>query len=255
MLRWLGVGTLVAIFSIPLALVMSMSLPARIGESLFVTLAGDYVRLYAAEGTLGNGRGELWVRDFSRRDWVPWQRIAWQINLRTDRIRLHTNFGVADLAPGGLIVEQLRISMPPGLPLEGVSHPLSKAHWRGDLEFVAQRLSCPWRGAVRGLPACEGTLQVRWLGAASSILPIAEFGDYRVELSARKLSDPEWRADLYTERGVVDLSGYLKTDQRGVNYRFVVKGEKAMIGGLDNIAGAAFRKQGGGSEFVIEGGR
>lgn len=255
MLLWLVASGLLVAAVFVLAIFMVLRLPASVGEMVVARWGGEYVRLYGTSGTLRDGRGALWVRDFSRRDWIPWHGVDWRIDVGWNRLRLDTNLGVVDFTPAGAGVEKLRVTLPPGLLLEGLSHPLAKAHWRGDLGLAADRLRCSWPRGARGLPACEGALQVRWLGAASSILPIAEFGDYRVELTAQRMPAPEWRAELLTERGLVKLSGYARLGERGADYRLVVKGEKAMIGGLDNIAGSAFRKQAGGDEFVFESGR
>lgn len=253
---------LVLLIVLPLLVAaLVLRLPAALLEAPLLDATRGLVRLTGATGNIGDGRGELWVRDFSRREWVPWQPVSWRLDysLATTpagrgAFILDTSLGTVTADRAGVLVTRLASGLPPGLLLEGVDHPLAKAHWQGDVDLASERLFCYWLQPARGLPACDGVAVVRWRGAASSILPLREFGDYLVTVTTRTGDQPTLRADVNTERGVVVLKGFASATPQGLQYRLSIKGERTLIGGLDNVAGPRFKKQPGGDEFVLDSG-
>lgn len=260
--RWL--------FSLGLGLALSAVLAVLAGSALFHlpaaalspvvgAMTGDQVRLALAVGTLGSGRGELWVRDAARREWRPWMPVDWLLTPVWGEagpgLALAGPFAGVRLDRAGLAVSRVRLHLPPDLLMRTFDHPLAKAPWRGDIELSAERLSCPWSGVQRPTPVCDGRALLRWQGMASAVVPIPELGSFVAAISADSRGEGRWRAELSTERGVIEVAGYAELRRGALKYRIGINGAATLLADLDNIVGAGGYRRGETGEFILQSAR
>ena len=237
--------------------VLVLQLPATLLASYVSSATQGNVRMVLPTGNVQAGHAELWVRDAARREWQPWLPLNWAWSLSWPQgapaLTLTSNIGALTLGRSGVSVAITKANLPPGLLLSGVSHPLASAPWQGDIQISTSQFFCTWSGLRQPIPACEGTAALRWLAMGSSVLPLQNFGNYATLLSAQSSNGAAWRAELTTESGAVNLNGFFEHKQGRSRYRISIKGDNALIGGLNNIAGPGFRKNEAAGEFVLEG--
>jgi hypothetical protein len=87
----------------------------------------------------------------------------------------------------------------------------------------------------------------------SSILPLQEYGDYVVAVSAPGQGAGGWRADVATEAGIVTIAGFVEGTGGKGRYQLSVRSEKQLIEGLNSIAGPLSRKRGDAGEYILDG--
>jgi len=256
--RWLHVSAflLALVLLVPLLFVfVGLRLPAAMLEAPVLSLANGQVRFTLPSGQVRAGRAELWVRDSTGRDWLPWMPIDWTLRPgwrdAGPALVLSSNAGSLTLDRSGLILSDVRIGLPPSLLLAGVDHPLANAPWRGDIIFSSQRLVCGWSAIRRNLSSCAGAATIHWLGMGSSILPLQEYGDYVVAISTQGGSS--WRADVSTETGIVAIDGFVEATSGRGRYQLSIKSEKQLVEGLNSIAGPLSRRRGGAGEYILDG--
>lgn len=258
--RWLLVPAILlglALLVPPLFVFIALRLPASVLQAPVLSLASGQVRFALPSGQVRAGRAELWVRDSASRDWLPWMPIDWTLNPAWrdtgPALVLSTGVGSAILDRSGLTLGGVRIGLPPGLLLASVDHPLAKAPWRGDIVLTSQRFVCGWPAVWRDLSSCAGAATLHWLGMGSSILPLQEYGDYVVVVSALGQGAGGWRADVSTEAGIVTIDGFVEATQGKGRYQLSIRSEKQLIEGLNSIAGPLSRKRGEAGEYILDG--
>lgn len=258
--RWLLVPAILLGLAllVPLLFVfITLRLPASVLEAPVLSLAGGQVRFALPAGQVRAGRAELWVRDSASRDWLPWMPIDWTLNPAWrdsgPALVLSTGAGSVILDRSGLTLRGVRIDLPPGLLLAGVDHPLANAPWRGDIALTSQRFVCGWSVVWRDFSSCAGAATLHWFGMGSSILPLQEYGDYVVAVSAPGQGAGGWRADVSTEAGIVTIAGFVEGTGGKGRYQLSVRSEKQLIEGLNSIAGPLSRKRGDAGEYILDG--
>ena len=233
-----------------------LHLPASVLDVPVSRLSQERVRLALPAGTVQSGRGELWIRDVSGREWKPWLPVDWRLELRWAGIfpalDLVSNAGVLVLDRTGLTLTRAEFNVPPALVLSFVNHPLANAQWRGDIQVESRRFFCSWRGISQEVPGCDGQATLRWQSMGSSILPLQNFGSYAALVLAQPQDGGSWRADVTTDSGIVKLHGSAHIKQESFRYRIAISSENELIGGLNSIAGPSVRRQGNSGEFVLE---
>lgn len=257
--RWPAVVLLVIglLLSLPvLVITFALQLPASVLSAPVSALTQGNVRLVLTSGSIQSGRAELWVRDPARRDWSPWMPLEWRLMPSLQNgilaLLLVTNKGSLRIDHAGASLINAEFNVPPNLLLSGIQHPLASAPWQGDIQIKASQFFCPWSGLKQKIPACDGQATLRLLAVGSSILPLQNFGSYATLVSAHRENGGVWRADITTESGAVALTGYAESKQGVLRYRINIKGENALIGGLNSVAGPSFRRVGNTGEFVLE---
>ncbi len=241
-----------------LAIPIALRFPAALLEGPVLSLTHGQVRLALASGQVRSGKAELWVRDPANREWQPWIPIEWALNFAWRRNRplaeLTTNVGSIAVSGVDLTMNDVKVWLPPNLLLLAVDHPMAKAPWRGDISLTSRRFACERRGLHFDWASCEGTATVRWRGTGSSILPLPEYGDYLVDISARRADGGVLRADVSTASGVVSINGFVETRQGPGRYRLVVGSEQSLVVGLNTIIGPLAPQRSESGEYILEGG-
>ena len=241
----------------PLAVFTVLRLPAAVLEAPVLSLTDGQVRFVLPSGQVRAGRAELWVRDSAGRDWLPWMPLDWTLRPgwrdSGPVLVLSSNAGSVTVDRSGLTLSDVRISLPPGLLLAGVDHPLANAPWRGDIILSSQRFVCVWSAVWRDLSSCAGAATIHWLGMGSSILPLQEYGDYVVAFSAQGPWSGSWRADVSTEAGVVVIAGFVEATRGKGRYQLSIRSEKQLVEGLNSIAGPLSRRRGEAGEYILDG--
>ncbi len=258
--KWLvRVGILLALLLIlpVLAITIAFRLPAALLEGPVLSLSHGQVRLALPSGQVRSGKAELWVRDPANREWQPWMPIEWALNFAWHQngpvAKLSTNLGSIAIAGSDLSVSDVKAGLPPSLLLLAVDHPMAKAPWRGDISLTSRRFACERRGLHLDLASCEGTATVRWRGTGSAILPLPEYGDYLVEILARRADGGVLRADVSTASGVVSINGFVETRQGKGRYRLVVGSAQPLVIGLNSIVGELVTQRGESGEYILDG--
>lgn len=241
----------------PLSVFIGLRLPAAVLEAPVLSLTDGQVRFVLPSGQVRAGRAELWVRDSAGRDWLPWMPLDWTLRPgwrdSGPVLVLSSNAGSVTVDRSGLTLSDVRISLPPGLLLAGVDHPLANAPWRGDIILSSQRFVCVWSAVWRDLSSCAGAATLHWLGMGSSILPLQEYGDYVVAFSAQGPGSGSWRADVSTEAGVVVIAGFVEATRGKGRYQLSIRSEKQLVEGLNSIAGPLSRRRGEAGEYILDG--
>jgi len=88
----------------------------------------------------------------------------------------------------------------------------------------------------------------------SSILPLPEYGDYIVEISAQHMNGGRLRADVSTASGVVSINGFVEAKQGSGRYRLVVGSDQPLVVGLNSIVGDLATQRGKTGEYILDSG-
>lgn len=262
--RWLIallLGIVLSFLVLLLCAALILHLPATALAPVVAAIAGGQVRLVLPAGEVGAGRGELWVRDATRSDWVPWMPIKWTLtpawNAGRPALLVVSDVGSLRVDQAGLTVNRVRFGLPPELLLVALDHPLAKAPWRGDVELVAGELSCAWAGLQHAIPACDGQAVVYWRGMGSAILPVRELGSFVAGISAQSRDAGRWRADVSTDSGssALVVAGFVEIANRTLKYDLTIGGDSVLTEGLGNVAGARLRHSDQAGGLILEGAR
>lgn len=259
--KWLlGAGILLALllFAPLLAIVIALRLPAALLEEPLSALTRGQVRLTLPSGMIGSGKAELWVRDPANREWQPWMPIEWTLRMAWRQngpaAEFSSNVGRVAVDRTGLTLSEIKLGLPPSLILAGVSHPMAKAPWRGDISLTSRHFACARHGLRPDFSSCEGAATVRWRRMGSSILPLPEYGDYIVDIAAQPTNGGRLRADVSTASGVVSINGFLEARQGGGRYQVVVGSNQPLVVGLNSIVGNLATQRGDSGEYILDGG-
>jgi len=201
--------------------------PASLMDIAFARLSGGKLRLAAAEGSLWNGSAILATHD-GQRTLRAWRPIEWRLRLAPidgaviieilehDRPQLAVTMTLL-----GLRVDTLNIDLPAAVIVSGISHPLAKAGWHGDLLLNSRGLVCGWDGS------CEGALRAEWSSAALDILPGRALGDHEFTLHAL---NGEFESSVTTLQGDIRLAGSGRLDRQG-NFSFEgsIEGDEEIV--------------------------
>jgi len=259
--KWLvSVGILLALLLLVplLAIVITLGLPAALLEEPVLSLTRGQVRLTLPSGMIGSGKAELWVRDPANREWQPWMPIEWTLNSAWRQrglvAELSSNVGRVTVDHAGLTLSEVKLGLPPSLVLAGVAHPMANAPWRGDISLTSHRFACARLGLRPDFSSCDGAATVRWRRMGSSILPLPEYGDYIVEISAQRMNGGRLRADVSTASGVVSINGFVEARPGSGRYRIVVGSDQPLVVGLNSIIGDLATQRGESGEYILDSG-
>ena len=259
--KWLvSAGILLALLLLVplLVIVIALRLPAELLEGPVLSLTRGQVRLTLPSGQIGSGKAELWVRDPANREWQPWMPIEWSLNTAWRQngmvAEFSSNVGRVTVDHTGLTMNEIKVGLPPSLVLAGIAHPMANAPWRGDISLTSRRFACEWFGLRPHFSSCDGAATVRWRGMGSSILPLPEYGDYIVEISAQHMNGGRLRADVSTASGVVSINGFVEAKQGSGRYRLVVGSDQPLVVGLNSIVGDLATQRGKTGEYILDSG-
>jgi hypothetical protein len=253
------VTTCLLAFALVVLVMGALHLPSFWLEPVVASVSGGLVRFNATGGAVGDGQGELWVRSETGANWRPWMPLRWSLSpvLASDpltggaAIAFTTNRGAAFASWQGVSLLKMNLSLPPGLLLGSISHPLARAQWLGDIRLTADQVICHWR-AKGWIQRCEGSIELIWFGVSSPIFPIEEFGDYRLLIDARQAANPSLQARISTINGMLRLTGTFDATGGETQYRIQIEGEPAKINGLENIIGPGLKRMAQPGHYFLE---
>lgn len=227
---------LVALVAVVVALVWQT--PATVADSGLGWLSAGTLRIAQAQGTLWTGRGAVMGLDSTTDGWQPWLIVEWTLNasallrgkLSWEVTSAHVPVARTSMGFGGIEISQLRLGGPARFFLGLVPNSLGRAGWKGDIATESPRFHCSWHGL------CEGHAELRWIGAASDLLPGDALGDYKLAIDGS--SGNQILFQVQTIDGPIRVEGQGRWELDGpLVFDGTIKGNAGLLQRLPSVAG------------------
>ncbi len=212
-------------------------LPGTLLDASLDRLTEGTFRLADASGTLWNGQAALMVFDPALSAWQPWLALEWSpepARLLQGALSWRISSGnvlIARIAfaTTGIGIENANLHGPARFFLARVRNSLAHIGWSGDMALNSPDFRCTWKRR------CAGRADLRWIGAASNVLPGQAFGDYVLTIEG---SPNALLLHLRTLRGEVQIRGDGRwPPDAPPTFNGTIQGDPALLSRLPSIGG------------------
>ena len=209
------------------------------------------LRLADASGTVWDGQAVLMVRDLASNSWQPWLALEWS----AEPASLLQGALSWRISSGGILaariaftatqagIEDAKLQGPARFFLARIPNSLAHTGWSGDMALHSPAFRCTWKRR------CAGRAELRWTGAASSLLPGQAFGDYLLTVEG---SPNALLLQLRTLRGEVQIRGDGRWPPGAPpTFNGTIQGDPSFLQRLPSVGGSWLRPSGDAGAWTI----
>lgn len=228
-----------------LAACLAVRLPGSLIDAAVDQASAGALHLAQARGSVWHGGGALMVADPVTQRWQSWLALDWDADfsqLWRGIVGWRFTSGGGTLAEieigaGGIGLTKVQIRGPARFFLERIPNALGRGGWEGDVAIDSPSWHCSW--TLR----CDGSAELRWYGASSSLLPMYRLGDYRASISGMG-GDISAHIDT-TGGGEAHIDGDGHWTIGGTpGFTGTLRGNPVLLGRLPSVAGRWVRNGG-----------